>query len=1120
MSGNTGNIESPFYHRLLEVIREDNGAELSVDKRYLESIVDAIPGGLIVYQYDGSFKNLYISPKIADILGMTMEEYEERVGHTSTYNAIYEPDRELIKKEVYENIGKNNTIDLNVRFIHKSGELKWVNIYIKAMKRNDMAEIYCGIVHEISAYSQVYRELLDEIDEMMCVADCATNEIIYANNAMKDRFLNDKDYRLSDLEYYSEFCRQRDNGELCYIEETDAEAYNEIKNFKTDKNSYNIKSKITNLYGRKSIVICISDVTENFILKSRFDEITETMACSCIKCKNDELWTVVEANNIFYDMIGYSSEEFKELKNNSFAALIINSQEKIKLRSTLGKYEGTNYTKNEYPIVTKNKDVKYIVDQSIIVEEEGQEYYYSTFFDITERKLREALINERYQKEISYRNSMLESLFTYCAVNLTSDMIVEWNSKWGLKSRIRLGMTVKEALDSIDATLCDSATMAFFYKEFNVEKLLKKYKEGNRNYTLEKYIGYLDGSGMWVSMQISLKANPETKAIEGFLYVTDITDEKYLSMAINKEIIYEYDFIACIDAEHNRSVITDSTSKNKDNKYICADYEAEVVRYADTLLLDEDRGKARQSLCLETVLDNLSHNDVYEIVLREIKVAGDCKYKRIKFSYLDKEKKLILFSQMDVTKDVERENKGIREKLKHSGDVKTYEIITDFIEKKEKNWDEILKNSQVNNLTGLLNIDGFSRKVKKMLNENPDDEFYLVVRDINNFKVFNELYGRSKGDEFLKYIADNYSKMVNDDGGVCGYLGSDDFVACYKCKSIEKFEERSRKMKEIIKKFPVDYKFTDSAGVYKIESINMPVTAMCDRAEVARNEAKKNMRTYGIYDDKMRERLINSQEIVNDFPQALKNKQFHVFLQPQYNIYNGKIVGAEALVRWIHPVKGTISPCHFIPILEQNGLISQLDRYIAEEVCRIMSLLRDSIGSLTPAIAVNLSRADIFSPGIISDFNSIIERYGLPHIALRLEMTESVYVSQPQYMTSFVNKLRSIGYKVEMDDFGSGYSSLNALKDLEIDLLKLDMEFLSSINTEKGAKIIKAVVAMADAIGVPVLTEGVETKEQVDFLKSIGCKYVQGYYFAKPMSIEDYIKLMLSSEYEYIKQEK
>lgn len=439
------------------------------------------------------------------------------------------------------------------------------------------------------------------------------------------------------------------------------------------------------------------------------------------------------------------------------------------------------------------------------------------------------------------------------------------------------------------------------------------------------------------------------------------------------------------------------------------------------------------------------------------------------------------------------------------------------LEKKKMLRREIKKHFYINKLTGLYNFDGFAVEAERLLNKNPNDNFFIIVRDINGFKVFNQLYGRSKGDEFLRYFADNLKGFVAERGGICGYIGEDDFVAIYKSDCIDEVNNVSKKMTEALKKFYIDYSFIDTVGIYKVESRKMPVKEMCDKAVLALEEAKKNSLNYCVYDNEIGRKLIESQEIVNDFDSAMKNREIQVYIQPQYNVFSGNIVGGEALVRWNHPTKGVMFPGEFIPELEKNGLMGRLDRYVTDEVFALMKFLDENIeGKIPPAIAVNLSGRDIFSPGLLNDIEAMRLKYNLKSYVVRFEITESVYVSQPKYMIEFINKMRSAGYRIEMDDFGSGYSSLNALKDLDIDLLKLDMKFLTSINTDKGRKIIEAVVALADAISVPVLTEGVETAEQAEFLRSIGCKYAQGYFYSKPITVNEYVELVRSNDYEYI----
>lgn len=964
-----------------------------------------------------------------------------------------------------------------------------------------------------------YGHLLNTVEELVYIVDYETREIVFANESFRE-FFKLRDKPLSGLKCHKVLFGEDD---ICSFCDDELSEYGEegFKEYEKQLGSriFNVKKGIATIFDKKIIVLCARDITENKLLKMRYDDTVDMMTCGYVKCRRDEYWTVEEANSNFYKMIGYTPEEFKELKQNRFSLLLSPGQADDIMRSVDKQLESSSIAKNEYSIIARDGRIVYVVDQISTSVEHGVEYIYTTFFDITERKLAETVIEERYQQELKYMNSMSESVLAFCELNVTKYRVVGWN-----KGDAIIGDSVNISFDDALPLMFDKhlspETSRFLRGIFNKEVLLGKYKKGEKKFKLEHYFEFMDdtSAGFWGLITVNLRANPATKDIEAFIYFKDITTDRLLSLAIAKEVAHEYDFIACIDARHNKSVMKDSSTYGRDNVMECHDYEAEVIRYTNTLLIDEDREYLRDRLSLKTVLKELEDKETYEVTGREAVVVGITKYKKYKYSYFDKGKQLILYSQKDITEAVENKDRiVIEELLKLEDDSKVKKLVTDYIARRERFERELLEKAHIDDRTGLFNLNGFCLAVKKLLEENPDKDYYLVVRDINNFKVYNELYGRSKGDELLKYIGQIFRSKIDDLGGVCGYLGADDFVACYSPKSLRMIDDITDFVESSVKQFTSDYKIILCAGIYKITDRKMPVTMMCDRAELALNRAKKANIASCVYDDGIRANLIKTQEVLNEFHNALKEGQFQMYLQPQYNIYTGRIAGAEALARWIHPEKGIVSPADFIPVLEQNGLIPLLDSYIANEACRIMSLLRETFsGDMPPSIAINLSRADIYRPDLIVGLNDTRESYQLPPSALRLEITESLYVEQPKIMASFIDELRGTGYRVEMDDFGSGYSSLNTLKDMDIDMLKLDMKFLSSIYTEKGAKIIKAVVAMANMLEIPMLAEGVETEEQVNFLRSVGCKYVQGYYFSKPIPVEDYINLLMTTEFERI----
>lgn len=253
--------------------------------------------------------------------------------------------------------------------------------------------------------------------------------------------------------------------------------------------------------------------------------------------------------------------------------------------------------------------------------------------------------------------------------------------------------------------------------------------------------------------------------------------------------------------------------------------------------------------------------------------------------------------------------------------------------------------------------------------------------------------------------------------------------------------------------------------------------------------------------------FMNKNELLANAEKAFEEKQFCVYYQPQYNYMSGRIVGAEALVRWIHPEYGMQSPGDFIPVFEENGLITRLDLYVFEEICSFISRCRGTDIKTVP-ISFNVSRYDVISGDFIERIEEIRKKYDIPVTNLRAEITESSMIGGNDHMVKIVHKFQSLGYVVEMDDFGSGYSSLNVLKDIEVDIIKLDMAFMRGNLTKRGGIIISSIIRMANWLGTPVIAEGVETPEQAEYLKSIGCIYIQGFLFSKPIPENEYVNML------------
>ena len=258
-----------------------------------------------------------------------------------------------------------------------------------------------------------------------------------------------------------------------------------------------------------------------------------------------------------------------------------------------------------------------------------------------------------------------------------------------------------------------------------------------------------------------------------------------------------------------------------------------------------------------------------------------------------------------------------------------------------------------------------------------------------------------------------------------------------------------------------------------------------------------------VYDDSMRLSLLREQRILDEMETALEKKQFQVYYQPKHDTRNGDVSGAEALVRWIHPEFGFMSPGEFIPLFEKNGFITELDLYVWEEVCKTMAFWKKK--GLPPiSVSVNLSRADFGKYHLAQKIQDLADKYEIPHELLHLEVTESAYTDNAEQIIHVVDELREMGFKIEMDDFGAGYSSLNMLNELSIDVLKLDMRFVQTKSFTRNKSILRFIISLSKWMNLITVAEGAETKEQVDELRSLGCDYVQGYYYAKPMSEEKF----------------
>ncbi|MDD2959778.1 MAG: EAL domain-containing protein [Lachnospiraceae bacterium] len=410
-------------------------------------------------------------------------------------------------------------------------------------------------------------------------------------------------------------------------------------------------------------------------------------------------------------------------------------------------------------------------------------------------------------------------------------------------------------------------------------------------------------------------------------------------------------------------------------------------------------------------------------------------------------------------------------------------------------------------LTGLHNRGRMFEKTRQMVDAHPDKTFLFLRIDIDNFSLYNAAFGEEEGDRLLCFLAQFFEQLAKEYELITfGRMNADIFCACveYSGKRNE-IQEAVDKVQQKLAEYSKNYLLEISVGIYQIDDPSLSVEEFYQRASIGTQKCKRQFGKHiGYYDEAYRKQAERDLQITNEMKNALEKKQFVVYLQPKFDLTENCACGAEALVRWKHPERGLIPPGEFIPVFEKNGFIAQLDYYVWENTCQMIKKWVDEGKNPFP-VSINISRISLYNPKLVEILTGLVERYQIDYGLLQLEVTESAYMTNPELMQNTIHLLRNAGFVILMDDFGSGYSSLNTLKDIEVDILKLDMKFLpKSGAVEKGEIILASMIKMASWLGMPVVAEGVETRQQRDFLEGVGCEYVQGYFYSRPIPQAEY----------------
>ena len=405
-------------------------------------------------------------------------------------------------------------------------------------------------------------------------------------------------------------------------------------------------------------------------------------------------------------------------------------------------------------------------------------------------------------------------------------------------------------------------------------------------------------------------------------------------------------------------------------------------------------------------------------------------------------------------------------------------------------------------LTGLYNQHHLYERIRAELDANNDVDYKIIGIDIKDFKIVNDIFDKEFGDQVLRAVGDELRAHCKP-GAVYGRLTGDKFGVLAPIGDFSEAEMEDLLTVQSFGKRLANYPIVVHMGVYEVADRSLDVSVMFDRAFMAITSIKNDLNTHvATYDEGMRQDLIWNQTISQQLERAIAERQIIPYLQPMVDV-GGEVEGAEVLVRWIHPTEGLLSPARFIPVFENNGMIAQLDAYMWECACEI---LHDwQMRGIDLFLSVNISPKDFYFIDVYGTIRGLVKKHDINPRKLRLEITETAMMTDIENRLRIIEDLRADGFLVEMDDFGSGYSSLNMLKDIPVDVLKIDMMFLYKTKDQtKAATILQTIINLSGQLGIPSITEGVETADQLDMLVNMGCRLFQGYYFAKPMPVAEF----------------
>ena len=633
------------------------------------------------------------------------------------------------------------------------------------------------------------------------------------------------------------------------------------------------------------------------------------------------------------------------------------------------------------------------------------------------------------------------------------------------------GISATELFDIAADRVPDEKERQIYMNCIDRYNLLNAFNSGQKSVSLNHNYN-ICGRQMFLTTTINMYRNPLTGDIEGLVYLFDMSHQ-YVEKKIQSLLIgRQFESIALIKVNTGMFSLMSQFLYLPENMSPATLREVEYVPYvrsvASKFIATEETELYMYNSSIANLVEKLKDNDAYYFTVTSVDDKGEKKYKKFAYYYIDDKKDTIVSTMEDVTGVIERDS-----------------------------------------LTGLFNRRGFVREAEKFVKDSSNSGINYAVLFINikNFKAVNEMYSIDGGDMILRAAATRLKESFLRPM-VLARSEADHFLCLVDSRNID----YDKLCKILHTKFSINGKIIELhglCGIYMVKDSELDINRMCDRAKMAKDHVEDiHVRPYAIYEPSMVEAYMEKALSVSSVNNAIDNKEFKVYYQPVYDVNTEKIVSAEALVRWKHPELGFISPDKFIPALEETGLVSKLDMYVFNETHAFIKR-RIEDGRFTVPVSTNLSWMDFYDTNMIETMIADMKEMSHPHGYIRFEVTETSYAGMAEKNHSVLESFRNMGAHILIDDFGSGYSSFSTITDYNFDLLKLDMGFVRKIGkNSKIGSVIHSIIDMAHHMDIKVIAEGAETKEQVDFLKRHGCDYIQGYYYSKPLSMEDFGKML------------